>query len=143
MWSNERSSYRNYFYIAWQKHLQAGIFLTPLEAQIVEIIKMHPEYHFIFADEKYQDQDYFPELGENNPFLHLSLHLGLHEQLATNRPQGIREIYDKLVQKVKDPHEAQHLMMARINEMMFRASRGMPFDDVAYLAELQNLLRLN
>ena len=138
MWSNDRLSYRHYFYAAWQK-AQAREVLTPLESEIVEIIGEHPEYHFIFNDESLKERDYFPELGEANPFLHLSLHLGLCEQLATNRPQGIREIYSALLAKHQDPHQTQHLMMERIAEMMHQARQGVPLDDARYLAELKSI----
>lgn len=139
MWGNDRFAYRDYFYQAWHKY-QAREVLTPLENHIAELIAEHPEYHFIFADEALKERDYFPELGETNPFLHLSLHLGLREQLATNRPQGIREVYQQLLEKKKDPHLVEHLMMERIGEMMFKASRGQPLDDATYLAELKSLI---
>ncbi len=136
MWSNERLSYRQYFYDAWRK-AQARELLTPLETQLAEVIAEHPEYHFIFADESLKERDYFPELGEANPFLHLGLHLGLCEQLATNRPVGIREIYTSLLQKHQDPHAVQHRMMERMAEMIEKARRGLPLDDARYLMELK------
>ncbi len=138
MWSNERLAYRDYFYQTWHKHLKHEV-LTPLEAQIADIIAVHPEYHFIFEDESLKERDYFPELGETNPFLHLSLHIGLREQLTTNRPQGICEIYQNLLAKKQDPHLAEHLMMERIGEMMFKASRGQPLDDMTYLQGLKEI----
>jgi hypothetical protein len=138
MWSQDRLSYRHYFYAAWQKSTQGEV-LTPLEAEIVEVIGEHPEYHFIFADPSLQERDYFPELGETNPFLHLSLHLGLCEQLATNRPSGIREVYLALLSQYPDPHHVQHLMMERIAEMLYQAQRGTPLDDARYLAELKSI----
>ncbi len=138
MWSNERLSYREYFYQAWTK-AQAGAVLTPLEAEIVEVIGEHPEYRFIFNDLSLKERDYFPELGEANPFLHLSLHLGVCEQLATNRPRGIRDIYLALLKKYPDPHHVQHLMMERIAEMMHQAKTGIPLDDQRYLAELSSI----
>ena len=132
MWSNDRLAYRTYFYEIWAKHLASKV-LTPLESQIVTVIAMHPEYHFIFEDESLKERDYFPELGETNPFLHLSLHLGLREQLATDRPSGIRAIFEALCQKTKDSHSAEHWMMERIAEMMYQASRGQALDDAQYL----------
>ncbi|WP_204318325.1 DUF1841 family protein [Serratia marcescens] len=43
------------------------------------------------------------ELGETNPFLHMGLHLAVREQVATDRPQGIRTVYTKLIEKYQDP----------------------------------------
>ncbi|MCX7122690.1 MAG: DUF1841 family protein [Gammaproteobacteria bacterium] len=139
MWSHDRLTYRHYFYAAWQK-AQAREILTPLESEIVEMIVEHPEYHFIFEDESLKERDYFPELGDANPFLHLSLHLGLCEQLATNRPQGIRDIYTALLERVRDPHETQHVIMERIAEMMHQARQGRALDDARYLLELKSLI---
>ncbi len=139
MWSQDRLHYRDYFYQAWAK-AQARQVLTPLEAEITEMIAEHPEYQFIFADPDLKERDYFPELGEANPFLHLSLHLGLCEQLVTNRPQGIRDIYLAILKKYQDPHHVQHLMMERIAEMMHQAKNGMPLDDEQYLKELKSVL---
>lgn len=136
MWSQNRHSYREYFYATWNKHLAAQV-LTPLESELVQVILKHPEYHFIFTEDNYKEKDYFPDLGEANPFLHLSLHLGLREQLKTDRPAGIRQIFENLLAKYKDPHQVEHLMMDQIGEMMHRASRGTPLDDQAYLAGLK------
>lgn len=138
MWTNNRLSYRTYFYQTWQKHLE-GRPLTALESELVDVISVHPEYHFIFSNEAYQEQDYFPELGDSNPFLHLSLHLGLREQLSTDRPAGIRAIFDFLLQKYKDRQTVEHKMMEQISEMMYRASRGQPLDDASYLQGLKNI----
>ena len=35
------------------------------------------------------DRDWAPKGGETNPFLHLSLHLAVAEQLAIDQPAGI------------------------------------------------------
>ena len=139
MWSNDRLAYRTYFYQAWHKHLKKEI-MTPLEDQIVTVIAMHPEYHFIFEDESLKERDYFPELGETNPFLHLSLHLGLREQLATDRPQGIRAIFEEFCRKSQDPHQAKHGMMEQMAEMMFQSSKGQVLDDKKYLQGLRALI---
>lgn len=138
MWTNDRNAYRDFFYSAWGKYKKTEV-LSALEAEIVAVIQLHPEYQFIFEDESSRDKNYFPQLGETNPFLHLSLHLGLQEQLSTNRPAGIRDIFEALLQKKRDPHLVQHLMMERISEMMFRASKGIPLDDETYLAELRSI----
>ncbi len=137
--SQNRFDYRSYFYASWQK-ARTGEVLTPLETQIVEVIAHHPEYHFIFENERFKDRDYFPELGEVNPFLHLSLHLGLLEQLTTQRPAGIEKIYKTLLACHKDPHAVAHRMMEKISEMLYQASKGqLTLDDASYLLELEKL----
>ena len=139
MWTNDRLAYRNFFYEAWAKRHDSKV-LTPLEAELIDVIAVHPEYHFIFDDERLKEQDYFPGCGDINPFFHLSLHVGLREQLTTDRPKGILEVYTKLLQKKQERHQVEHLMMEQISEMMFQASRGQPLDDATYLASLKKLL---
>jgi hypothetical protein len=141
MFNQDRNSMRQVFFDAFRKS-QANESLTPLEEQLAYIIKMHPEYHFIFANpEKYQEQDFFAELGDTNPFLHMSAHLGLHEQLATNRPQGIQEIYKTLIQKeTKTPHDIEHQMMEVLMQALWQAQQSgqMPKDE-DYLKQLKAL----
>lgn len=139
MWTNNRYAYRDFFYATWDKYHRREV-LTSLENQLLEIILLHPEYQFIFANDSLKAQDYFPELGDINPFLHLSLHLGLKEQLATNRPLGIQAIYARLLEQKQDPHLVQHLMMEQIAEMIHGASKGAVLDDATYLAGLRKLI---
>jgi len=140
MLNQNRDSIRQMFFQAWKKHQQQQ-HLNNLEKQIVDVILQHPEYHFIFnQSEKYLTKDFFPELGETNPFLHLSLHLSIQEQINTNRPAGIKEIFTLLC-KNKPTHDAEHLMIDCLAEMLWQAQRAqqMP-DESIYLAKLKALL---
>ena len=130
MFGNDRNALRKAYADAWKK-FNLGQALTPLEQQIAEVIKEHPEYHGSLEN---LDQEFFPEAGQTNPFLHMGMHLGLREQLATNRPTGIREIYQTLTQKYRSSHEAEHDMMECLAEAMWLAQRNntMP-DEAAYL----------
>ena len=79
-------------------------------------------------------QDFNPESGGNNPFLHLSLHLALREQIATGRPTGIRELHQGLCARTGDPHEAEHELMECLAEMIWEAQRAQRLpDEAAYL----------
>ena len=54
------------------------------------IIGDHPEYHALLeTGEAAMGRDWTPEQGETNPFLHLSLHLAIAEQLSIDQPPGI------------------------------------------------------
>ena len=58
---------------------------------------MHPEYHATFEDpDRHVERDYSPEAGDVNPFLHVSLHLAVAEQLAIDQPPGIRAQFERL-----------------------------------------------
>lgn len=83
----------------WSKFKQQSK-LSDLEAIALQVMHMHPEYHAVLnASERYLEQAYFPEMGETNPFLHMSLHLSVLEQIAINQPFGIVSAYQSLQQK--------------------------------------------
>lgn len=131
--------FRRMFYTAWSKHLNKQP-LEPVEQQIVMVIEDHPEYQTIFNNEKALDTNYFPELGETNPFLHMSLHLSLREQVVTNRPAGIQTIFAKLCETMK-PIDAEHTMLDILAESLWTAQKNqsMP-DEATYLTNLKKLI---
>ncbi len=136
MFGNDRNQLRLMYKTAWDKYQQQQP-LTPLETQIAEVIKEHPEYHN-FVNQL--EQDFHPELGQANPFLHMGMHLGLREQLATNRPAGIIEVYQTLLVKTGSPHDAEHLMIDCLGEAMWLAQQNNTAPDEAkYLKCLKNL----
>jgi len=107
---------------------------------IVSVIEQHPEYHSLLENSDNLERDYHPAHGEANPFLHMSMHIALVEQISTDRPAGIRECHQKLTTSLASPHEAEHRMMDCLSEAIWQAQRNntMP-DEAAYLACLQNL----
>jgi hypothetical protein len=134
LFNPSRDEVRQFFFDAWRKY-RASEPLTALEGMAVEVIALHPEYHAVLdAPGHYRDQDYFPEMGETNPFLHMSLHLSILEQLSIDQPSGIAAAYRTLQQKLDDPHEAQHGLMECLAETVWRAQRDRtPPDAEAYL----------
>lgn len=132
---------RQLFFLSWQKYCQKQS-LEPLEQQIVDVIKDHPEYHSLLENPAgANDKAYFPELGQTNPFLHLGLHLAIRDQLSTDRPVGVIQTYKKLVQKYKDSLEVEHLMMDCFAECLWLAQRNNQLpDEKKYLASLNALL---
>ena len=86
------------------------------------------------------DEEFLPEAGQTNPFLHMGLHLGLREQVATDRPQGIATIFSTLASKLGDPHDAEHRMIECLAETLWEAQRdGRPPDEVLYLERLRRI----
>ncbi|HQR51461.1 MAG TPA: DUF1841 family protein, partial [Methylophilaceae bacterium] len=82
---------------------------------------------------------YFPEMGETNPFLHMSLHLSILEQLSIDQPPGIAVAYQALLKKHGEKHPAQHDLMDCLAETVWRAQRERTApDSIAYLACIQN-----
>ncbi len=124
-----RAAYRE----AWQKRRE-GAPLEPLEAQIVAVVEMHPEYQKALESAGVLERDYTPESGESNPFLHMGMHLAIHEQISTDRPEGIARLYKKALKKVGDIHEAEHRLMECLGQMLWSAHRhGSEPDERAYL----------
>ncbi|RDH81516.1 MAG: DUF1841 domain-containing protein [endosymbiont of Galathealinum brachiosum] len=139
MFGNDRNQLRKMYKTAWEKFQQQTI-LTPLEIQITDVIKEHPEYHDFVLQ---LDKDFLPESGETNPFLHMGLHLGLREQLATNRPQGITDIYQRLIKIKGSAHDAEHSMIECLAEAMWSSqANNTPPDEAKYLLSLKKLLQI-
>ena len=123
---------------AWRK-LKAGSVLTPLEAQIAAVVSEHPEYHDVLGEDGLQE-DFTPERGETNPFLHMGLHLAIREQVSTNRPPGIADVFRALADKTGDPLEAEHRMIDVLAETMWESQRtNSAPDEQAYLDKLKRL----
>jgi len=136
-----REEVRRFFCDTWQKKTENHI-LDPMETLASDWIVEHPEYHSLLTNpEGALEQDYTPERGETNPFLHLSMHLSISEQISINQPPGIKEIADKLSQKLGSMHEAQHLMMECLGQVMWEAQReGQPLNPEKYLEALKRLV---
>lgn len=135
LFNPNRDQVRQFFFDAWAKFkLQQP--LSALEAMALQVMQMHPEYHAVLdAPERYLEQAYFPEMGETNPFLHMSLHLSVLEQLAIDQPPGIARAYQALQQKHGNQMDAQHELMECLAETIWRAQRdGQPPDAEAYIA---------
>lgn len=139
IFGQDRTELRRMYADAWRKQCEE-LPMSPLEAQIAAVVESHPEYHADVSSDDLQ-KDYTPDGGRSNPFLHMGLHLGLREQLATNRPAGITRIYDVLTTKTGDPHEAEHRMIECLAEALWQAqSRGAAPDEQEYLERLQRLI---
>jgi hypothetical protein len=135
MFSPTRDEARNFLADAWRKY-RAQAPLTPLEQIAVGIIAQHPEYHAVLeSSERHLARDYTPEAGETNPFLHLSLHLAVAEQLAIDQPPGIRAHFERLCASLADEHAALHCIVDCLAETVWQAQRnGTGPDANVYLA---------
>ena len=118
MFTPSRDEARRFLVAAWGKY-RAGAPLTDLERIAAGIVALHPEYHPVFADaERHLDRDYRPEGGDINPFLHLSLHLAVAEQLGIDQPRGIRAHFDRLALARGDEHAALHAILDCLGEVL-------------------------
>ncbi|WJF91664.1 DUF1841 family protein [Paraburkholderia bonniea] len=138
MFNPSRDEVRHFFIETWRKQ-RAGSILTPLEAIAADWITSHPEYHASLAPaDPAVIEDYSPERGQTNPFLHLSMHLAISEQLSIDQPPGIRAAHERLAARLGSSHDAQHAIMECLGETLWEAQRtGMPPDTDAYLQRIE------
>ena len=134
MFNPSREDVRRFFFETWRKYrMQAP--LEGLEKTAIEVALLHPEYHALLDNEDHNiDRDFLPEGGELNPFLHLSLHIALAEQISIDQPRGIRGLHAQLMTRTQSDHDALHLLLECLGEVVWQAqcSNAAP-DEEAYL----------
>ena len=140
LFGQDRDQLRGVYVEAWNFY-RLGKTLNPLQAQIVAVIEQHPEYHSLLENaDRAVSRDYLPELGETNPFLHMGMHLAIREQIGSDRPAGIRKLYEQLLAKRTDSHDLQHQLMEYLAEMIWQAQRdGELPDEERYIACIKTL----
>ncbi len=134
MFNPTRDQVRQFFFDTWDKY-RKGAALAGLDQVAIGVILLHPQYHpLLDHPERYQDRDYLPESGDTNPFLHMSMHLAIEEQLSIDQPPGIKAEFTRIAAKRGDRHDACHQVMECLGEMMWRAQRdGAELDAATYL----------
>ncbi|MGI4815090.1 MAG: DUF1841 family protein [Janthinobacterium lividum] len=138
MFNPSRDEVRSFFCETWRKQ-HAHEVLTPLEAIAAEWIDEHPEYaDNLRAPDAALARDFTPEQGESNPFLHLSMHLAISEQISIDQPPGIRDAHQRLASRLGSTHQAQHKIMECLGQTLWEAQRnGTPPDSDAYLERIR------
>ncbi|MEO7559061.1 MAG: DUF1841 family protein [Nitrosospira sp.] len=135
MFNPSREQARQFFFDTWRKYRQREM-LSAMEDMALEVILLHPEYHAMLDDaERYQDKDYLPEMGDTNPFLHMSMHIAIKEQLSIDQPVGIRKQFERLMKKVGDEHAVMHQVMECLAEMIWQSQRNRSALDVTVYFE--------
>ena len=137
LFNPSRDQVRRFFCDAWQKHLSRSI-VEGAEAKAIVIILRHPVYLALLASgDEAVSMNWSPEGGEMNPFLHLSLHLAVTEQVSIDQPPGIRAAWQKLAARL-DPHAAEHVILECLGETIFRAQQvGGGMDAQAYVDSIE------
>mgnify|MGYP003388357098 CR=1 FL=1 len=140
MFVDNRDDARKFFVEVRQKYLNHEA-LEPLERLILDVILSHPEYHQLLdKGTEAIAEDYFPAQGAVNPFLHMSMHIAIKEQIQTDRPPGVRTECETLLKKYGDLHKMEHEVMTCLGESLWLAQRDncMP-DERAYLESIKAL----
>lgn len=138
LFGQDRDELRRMYAEAWRK-ARESLPMSPLEAQIADVVAAHPEYHDALAGTGLE-RDYTGADGAANPFLHMGLHMALREQVATDRPPGVRAVFEALAARLDDAHAAEHRMIECLAEALWEAQRaGTPPDEAAYVERLRRL----
>ena len=133
MFAPTKEEVRQFFCDTWRK-AHANEILTPLEAIARDWLLQHPEYENDFANPEASNTEYPIEQGQSNPFLHLSMHLSIAEQISIDQPRGIREAFLALARRRDSEHAAHHEIMECLGQMLWTAQRnGTSPDGEAYV----------
>jgi len=141
LFGQDRNQLRKVYFQSWDKFKKKQP-MEPMESLIAGLIHQHPEYHDFFDQiDQNQERDFTPEMGQTNPFLHLGMHISIQEQIGTQRPPEITTLYQSLCNKTGDAHEAEHLMMDCLGEMLWSAQRNNQApNETTYLECIRKLL---
>src|SRR5690606_5052876 len=132
MFNPSREQVRQFFTEAWRKRISGGV-LTPLETMAADLAELHPEYQADLENPERAQEDFSVEQGRTNPFLHLSMHLAINEQLSIDQPPGIKQAFEELL-ATHDAHDAAHIIMEALGEVVWEAQRlGQPLDSDKYI----------
>lgn len=135
MFDPTREQVRETFFRAWRSY-RDGVPLAGIDSLALDVILQHPEYHAVLEQpERFGEKDY---VDQNNPFLHMSLHMALEEQLSIDQPPGIRSRWQAILQRTGERHAALHQALECLAETIWRSQRdGLPPDAAAYLSCLE------
>jgi hypothetical protein len=132
MYNPSREQVRDFFIDTWRKHRQHEV-LTPLESMALDWIIEHDEYHALLQSPQAGQAEFSVEAGQTNPYLHLSMHLAITEQVSIDHPPGIRAAYRQLTVRT-NAHDAAHQLMQCLGQVVWEAQRlGTPLDNDTYI----------
>ena len=133
MFNPSSDDVRRFFCEVFRKQ-RAGEILSPMDAIAADWIARHPEYDALLADpDGAVARDYSVDGGQANPFLHLSMHLSIEEQVSIDQPPGIKAACAALSQRL-GAHDAHHQVMECLGEMIWKSQReGAQPDAAAYV----------
>ena len=138
MFSPSQADVRRFFCSVHAKQ-QAGTAMEAIEVLAGQWIAEHPEYHATLANlDAALAQMGTPREAQDNPFLHLSMHLSISEQCSIDQPRGIRQAVELLTARRGDLHAAHHEVMDCLGRMIWESQRaGRPPDGQAYIEQVR------
>ena len=141
IFGQQRDKFRQVFIDVWRRHCE-GAQLDPMEKTIAEVIGAHPEYHHMLSDPDSLLRDYPVEGEQANPFLHMAMHIAIVEQVSSDRPAGIRALYNRLRRHFRDTHELEHAVIECLGQSLWESRElGQAPDEKRYLSCVRRLQR--
>lgn len=140
-----------FFQDVWKKANTSNV-LSPLEVMTFSIMQQHVEfYDLYFQDTKTALKENFflntrkdgylleqQHKQADNPYLHLSLHLAVHEQISINQPIGIVPLFENLVKRLDSVHQANHeIIFCLIKEIKRAQINTSQLDSALYLQNIK------
>jgi F0F1-type ATP synthase gamma subunit len=89
---------RKKVFLVWERN-KNGIKLRPDEQELLEILRMHPEWEPIYSNpQKYAKYKFDPR-KEEDPFVHILLHQMLRKQMKSKEMPEMQAAYERLARK--------------------------------------------
>lgn len=131
---------RRHIHSLWERSKKDDLEgLSVEEQRIVKILKDHEEEFFNdfeFSDLA-SDREYDPKT-DVNPFLHISIHSAVENQLADKNPIEVFQFYNAMRNKRCSHHDTLHLIGAILAPLMFQVMKERkPFDIDGYRSILK------
>lgn len=107
--------------------------LSEKESELAEILMGHDEYRDHFENVEILDGREYDAGMPFNPFLHISTHQMVEDQLSSNQPVEAVLFCEAMEDKGYSRHEAVHfIMMILLHVLHASASGKTPFDALRY-----------
>jgi len=114
--------------------------LSREDDRLAKILLEHREYQEIWEKIPFDPEK---ETGGVNPYLHVSLHLAIENQLAEENPRQVSRYLSKKLAQGIDRHEIIHEIAAAFCESLFDTLKYQkPFDRVKYIQRLEEMSRI-
>ena len=132
-----RSQMRREFHRVFRAFAEDPSALRGEEFLLGRLLHEHSEWHGVFGASEPRLVD-VP--GEVNPYLHISLHVAVEQQLESGDPPQTRETLARLTAAGLSPHEARHRIMTAVADEMADVTHTQSrFDAARFAARLQRL----
>jgi len=129
---------RAYMAEVWHK-VNENADLTEEEELLAEQMQAHSEYSEVWEN-KDLGEHFFDLTKEENPFLHISLHVMLERQIRSNNPPYVRRAIERLAAQGEDPHDVQHaILRILVSEMWAVMTQRRPFNLKQYCDQIESL----